>query len=156
MEREVDRLLAQLAHVGTPESRGPAGPHVGTPARYPAAPARSASVAPSTGSSTRGALFALWARMLLGITLGAVMTQWPYPHSCGWPLVGYLGAVVTVIISGAWIGFASWKLRSGLVHILSLVLIFWGIVLAAEQLLPRIGYASDRASWACAPEGRSP
>jgi heme A synthase len=90
--------------------------------------------------------------MLLGAALGGVMTQWPYPQSCGWPLVGYLGAVGTVILSGAWIAFASWKLRSGLVHILSLILIFWGIVLAAEQLLPRIGYAADRASWACPPE----
>ena len=94
--------------------------------------------------------------MLLGITLGVVMTQWPYPQSCGWPLAGYLGAVVTVIFSGAWIAFASWKVRSGFVHILSLILIFWGIVLAAEQLLPRIGYAADRVSWTCVVEGRSP
>jgi heme A synthase len=94
--------------------------------------------------------------MLLGIALGGVMTQWPYPQSCGWPLAGYLGAVVTVIFTGAWIAFASWKLRNGLVHILSLILIFWGIVLSAEQLLPRIGYAADRANWACAPEERSP
>jgi hypothetical protein len=56
-----------------------------------------------------------------------------------------------VLLTGAWIAFASWKLRSGFVHILSLILI-WGIVLAAEQLLPRIGYAADRASWACPPE----
>jgi hypothetical protein len=42
-----------------------------------------------------------------------------------------------VILTGARIAFASWKLRSGLVHILSLILIFWGIVLAAGQLLPR-------------------
>jgi hypothetical protein len=81
-----------------------------------------------------------------------MMTQWPYSQTCGWPLAGYFGAVVTVILAGAWVGFASWKLRTGLVHILSLILIFWGIVLAAEQVLPRIGYAADRASWACAPE----
>jgi len=56
------------------------------------------------------------------------------------------------MLTGAWIGFASWKLRSGLAHILSLILLYWGIVLAAEQVLPRIGYAADRASWRCAPE----
>ncbi len=77
------------------------------------------------------------------------MTQWPYPYGCGLPLLGYLGAVSTVLLTGAWIAFASWKLRSGVTHILSLILFFWGIVLAAEQLLPRIGYAADWASWRC-------
>jgi hypothetical protein len=92
--------------------------------------------------------------MLLGTALGGVMAQWPYPHGCGWPLLGYLGAVATVMLTGAWIAFASWKLRSGPAHILSLILFFWGIVLAAEQVLPRIGYAADRASWRCPQELR--
>jgi hypothetical protein len=34
-------------------------------------------------------------------------------------------------------------------HILALVILFWGIVLAAEQVLARIGYAAERASWRC-------
>jgi hypothetical protein len=87
--------------------------------------------------------------MLLGVTLGGAMTQWPYPHGCGWPLLGYLGAVVVVMLAGGWTAVASWKLRSGVVHVLSLILFFWGIVLAAEQVLPRVGYAADRASLVC-------
>jgi hypothetical protein len=97
-------------------------------------------------------MLALWARVLLGIVLGGAMTEWPHPHGCGMHLLGYLGAVATVMLAGAWIAFASWKLRTGLPHILSLILVFWGIVLAAEQLLPRIGYAADRASWRCPAE----
>jgi hypothetical protein len=42
-------------------------------------------------------------------------------------------------------------MRSGVPHVLSLMLVFWGIVLTAEQLLPRIGYAAESATWRCAP-----
>jgi hypothetical protein len=89
--------------------------------------------------------------VLLGIGLGAVMTQWPYSHGCGLPLAGYLAAIGVVMLAGAWTAFASWKLRSGLPHVLSLILFYWGIVLAAEQLLPRLGYAATGAGWLCAP-----
>jgi hypothetical protein len=54
-----------------------------------------------------------------------------------------------VVLSGAWIGFASWRLRNGVVHLLGQLLVYWGIVLAAEQILPRIGYAAETASWRC-------
>lgn len=148
MAREVDRLLAQLANVGSQPARDQ-GPREGARAPHPVTRPRSPRVAPSIAAPPRGHLVALWARVLLGIALGGWMTQWPYPHGCGWPLLGYLGAVLTVLLTGAWIAFASWKLRSGVTHILSLILFFWGIVLAAEQLLPRIGYAADRASWRC-------
>jgi hypothetical protein len=57
-----------------------------------------------------------------------------------------------VLLTAAWIAFASWKLRNGITHILALILYFWGIVLAAEQVLPRIGYAAGLASWRCPAE----
>jgi hypothetical protein len=43
-------------------------------------------------------------------------------------------------------------MRGGAPHVLSLILVFWGIVLAAEQVLPRIGYAAERATWRCPAE----
>ena len=92
---------------------------------------------------------ALWARVLLGAALGGSMTQWPYRHECDLRLLAYLGAVLAVLLAGGWIALASWKLRSSVTHVLSLVLFFWGLVLAAEQVLPRIGYAADRESWRC-------
>ena len=147
MEREVDRLLAQLAHTGSPPARVE-GPRV---ARIlaPVTPRRSPSVARPASAISRGDLIALWTRVLLGAVLGVLMTQWPYAHRCGLPLLGYLGAVAAVLLAAAWIAFASWRLRRGVAHVLGLILFFWGIVLAAEQLLPRIGYAAHQASWQC-------
>jgi hypothetical protein len=146
MMREVDRLLAGLARVG---GAGPDRPP--WEGRAPVQRARRfVGVASSkTAPPTRADLIALWARVLLGLGLGGVMTQWPYPTACGWPLIGYLGAVAMVSLAGGWIAFESWRLRNGPAHLLSLILCFWGIVLAAEQLLPRMGYAADRANWHC-------
>ena len=103
MEREVDRLLAQLTQVAP----GP-GNHRGAPrdgAKHPPARPRSTG-APSTDAQFRGDVRVLWWRVLLGLTLGVAMTQWPYPNGCGGGLVGYLGAVGMVLLTGAWIGFA--------------------------------------------------
>jgi hypothetical protein len=65
------------------------------------------------------------------------------------PLAGYLGAVVTIILSGAWAASAAWKYRAGVAQIVSLFILLYGIVLAAAELLPRTGYAVDHAAWQC-------
>jgi hypothetical protein len=145
MEREVDRLLAQLSHFGT--AKLPAPEPRATPAPATVILHRTGGLSAAVPSGRD--LAALWARALLAVALGGLMTQWPYPHGCGWPLLGYLGAVFTVLLAASWVGIATWKLRSALAHILSLILFFWGTVLAAEQLLPRIGYAADEATWEC-------
>ncbi len=149
MAREVDRLLTRLAQIG-PQAHGNGAAHATAPVGGKVTPTQFVGIASSDATPTRSRLLALWARVLLGATLGVVMTQWPYPHSCDLPLLGYLGAVTMVILAGSWLAFASWRLRSGPAHILSLILVYWGIVLAAEQALPRIGYAADGASWRCA------
>jgi hypothetical protein len=148
MEREVNRLLAQLAHAGA-EPIGASRPSDGTPAPQPVTRPRPSGPRRSAAPSPRWALAALWGRVTLAAALGAGMTQWPYPHACGWPLLGYLGAVATVLLAGAWLALASWRLRNGLTHILSLLLLYWGLVLAAEQVLPRVGYAAEEAGWLC-------
>jgi hypothetical protein len=147
MAREVDRLLAGLATLSARSS----GDHP-----LPSEAPTSGRVAPrraprptQPAAVTRGDRLALWARVMLGIGLGAGMTQWPYPHECDLPLLGYLGAVAMVLVAGAWIAIASWNRRHGLIHILALLLCFWGIVLAAEQVLPRTGYAAEHWSWSC-------
>jgi hypothetical protein len=147
MAREVDRLLAGLATFGAQPERDHQ-PRGKAPSPDPAT-RRSVPRARPNEAPTRGDRVALWARVLLGIVFGGVMTQWPYPHGCGLPLLWYLGAVAMVMVTGAWIAVASWRLRNGVAHILALVILFWGIVLAAEQVLPRTGYAAERASWRC-------
>jgi hypothetical protein len=85
----------------------------------------------------------------LGALLGALITQWPYPHGCGLPLAGYFAAVAMVMVAGTWAAAVSWSKRNPAAHVLSLVLVLWGIALVAERVLPRVGYAADRAGWAC-------
>jgi xanthine/uracil/vitamin C permease (AzgA family) len=140
MAREVDRLLAQLA------GGGRSAP---TPASRPAAQRGITRVSSSGVATSSADHIALWTRVGLGTTLGGLMTQWPYAHACGWPLAAYLGAVAVVVLAGIWIGLVSWKLRSGAAHLLAGLLLFWGLVLSAERVLPRIGYAAEHATWQC-------
>jgi hypothetical protein len=82
--------------------------------------------------------------------LGGALTQWPYPTACGWPLYGYLAAVGALLLAAGWTAVAAWRFRIGPAHALSLVVGFWGVVLAAEQILPRVGYAAETRYWRCA------
>jgi hypothetical protein len=146
MARVVDRLLAQL-----PGLQGTAEPATAA-FRSPAGEIR-VSGGPRFEPPT---LLGLWIRVALGIALGVMMTAWPYFRECGLPLFGYLCAVCAVVVAGGWIAVTSWKLRNGAAHILALVLLFWGLVLTAEELLPRMGYAAVAASWQCGEPGSGP
>ena len=152
MSREVNRLLANLSGLGSRPSRAePARPQASS-SWAAAQPSITVGVARAPGRPAVSEHVALWARVLLGFALAAAMTQWPYPHACDLPLLGYLGAVAAVLLTGGWIAVASWHFRSGPAHVISLILVFWGIVLAAEQALPRVGYAAEQASWRCPAE----
>lgn len=133
---EVDRLLNQLpthqAEQAAAAKRAPA----------PASAAMS-------GKAASRAWLGTWARVGLGLLIGIGMTQWPYTHGCGFKLFIYLGGVFTVIVAGVWSGLSSWKRHLGLAHILSQGLVIWGLVLAAREVLPRIGYAIEAATWFC-------
>jgi hypothetical protein len=148
MEREVNRLLAQLAYAGA-EPIGELRPNGGAPTPSPVTRPRSSGPTRSVAAGPRWNVAALWGRVILGASLGLAMILWPYPNACGWALLGYFVAVGAVLLAGAWIAFASWRIRHGVTHLLSLVLFYWGLVLAAEQVLPRVGYAADPAAWLC-------
>jgi hypothetical protein len=77
------------------------------------------------------------------------MPFWPYSHGCGFKLLFYLVGVLAVVVAGVWSGLSSWKRRMGLAHVLSQLLVIWGLVLAAAVVLPRVGYAKDTATWFC-------
>jgi hypothetical protein len=85
----------------------------------------------------------------LGVLLGVGLTQWPYRDDCGWRLLGYGAAVSVMLLVAGWCAITTWRHRTGVAHAVSLVMGFWGIVLAAEILLPRIGYAAEDATWRC-------
>jgi hypothetical protein len=149
--RDWDKELAQIdkliASGGSAPSQSPAPAAAPTPPRTGRAPR--AAVAPEGAGRRGGGTHITWLRLLLGLMLGVAITQWPYVRGCGIPLFGYLVAVAGVIVAGLWSTVSSWRTRSGLAHVLSITLFCWGAVLAAREVLPRIGYARTPATWFC-------
>ena len=90
-----------------------------------------------------------WLIVLAAVVVGAALTQWPYAHACGWRLGFYLGAVAVQLVTSGWGALVAWRVQSPAAHVVALVALFWGIVLAAEQILPRVGYAASEAVWRC-------
>ena len=149
MSREVDRLLAQLGDARLRSIAGFRPSRDGATASRPTFRSRARAGARPKAGPGRYDRLALWARIILASALGAVITQWPYAHACGWPLLGYLGAVGDRDAHGRMDRRHFLETTRCLVHALSFILVFWGIVLAAEQVLPRIGYAAVASTWRC-------
>lgn len=93
-------------------------------------------------------------RLALATALGVGILFWPYSRQCGPELVGYLAAVSAVAIGGLWSGVWTWRHRTARAHVLSLLLVVWGLLLGALEVLPRVGYARPDAArppgWRCA------
>ncbi|HEY7682876.1 MAG TPA: hypothetical protein VH879_09555 [Gemmatimonadales bacterium] len=122
----------------------------------PPAAASGPSPAPTRGGPApagRLAVFATWLRVLLGLAVAIGITQWPYPNACGLNLAVYLGAILTVIVAGLWSAISSWERRLGVAHTLSLIVFLWGVILAAREVLPRVGYAKHTRAWTCSVAG---
>ena len=112
------------------------------------APAPRGSAAPGT-TGGRMTTVTTWLRVLLGVALAVGITQWPYPTACGFNLAVYLGAIATVVVAGIWSSITSWQRRLGLAHTLSMLVLLWGLVLTAREVLPRVGYARHARVWSC-------
>ena len=120
------------------------------PQKATATPAEKAQVAEKRGStSTWGVL----ARLALATALGVAVLFWPYEARCGAGLAGYLAATTVVAVGGIWSAVWSWRHRAGRAHVLALLLVVWGGVLTALEVLPRVGYAKTDAAqppgWVC-------
>ena len=116
-------------------------------AKTPAAKAE--VVEKQRGTSTLGVV----ARLALSVLLGVGIVFWPYQARCGFGLAGYLAAVSVVAVSGGWSAVWSWRHRSSRAHVISLLVLLWGLILAAMEVLPRVGYAKGDAThpvtWTC-------
>ena len=97
--------------------------------------------------------FAAVLRLLLATALGVAMLFWPYDTRCGFGVAAYLGAVGVLIGAGVWSAVWTWRHRTARAHVLSLLIILWGLVLGATDVLPRTGYAKPDlqhpAGWMC-------
>ncbi len=144
--RDWDKELADIDKViaKTPPAQLAAPSGGGAPAGAPAA--RAPSVPAPVG---RKAALSTWLRVLLGAALAVGMTQWPYFHACGPALFLYVGSIGVVGLAGLWGAVSSWRRRMGLAHTISLLVLLAGGVLAASEVLPRIGYAKRTATWFC-------
>lgn len=93
------------------------------------------------------------ARLVLAIALAVGMLFWPYAARCGVGLYGYLAATGVVVAAGVWTAVWTWRHRAARAHLLALLLVVWGMVLGAIEVLPRVGYATPSAArpaiWAC-------
>lgn len=99
------------------------------------------------------ASFGVYFRLTLVVCLGVSIACWPYDFSCGATLFGYLAAVTLLIVCGLWTAAATFTYRMPRRHLIALAVIFWGCVLGAVEVLPRIGYANPAvgrgANWSC-------
>jgi len=152
---EVDKLLARLPDADpylkgevTQRRPGVAGGGGGG-GGGPALGGATTPVAGTVRTTGSAAWLGTWARVVLGLLIGIGMTQWPYTHGCGLKLIFYLTGVAAVIAAGFWSSLSSWRRRLGVAHVLSQALIIWGLVLAAREILPRVGYAKAPAAGFC-------
>jgi hypothetical protein len=92
-------------------------------------------------------------RLALATALGVGILFWPYPTRCGFGLAGYLMAVTAIVAGGIWSSVWTWRHRTARAHVLSLLLVLWGMLLGGIELLPRVGYAKPDAArpagWTC-------
>jgi hypothetical protein len=92
-------------------------------------------------------------RLALATALAVGILFWPYPSRCGAGLAGYLVAVSVVTVGGLWSSVWTWRHRTARAHVLSLLLVVWGLVLGAMEVLPHMGYAKADATrpagWSC-------
>lgn len=104
---------------------------------------------PERRGLTRKEVLGTWARTAFGVALAISVVQWPFASPCGFPLMIHAGAIGMVLVAGVWSATVSWRRRVGAAHVVSLVTLLTGVVLALLLLLPRIGYAREVASWFC-------
>lgn len=124
-------------------------------ALIPAAP-KTAPAAARAEVATERATTRTWGaflRLALATALGVGILFWPYPTRCGVGMAGYLAAVTAIVAGGVWSSVWTWRHRTARAHVLSLLLILWGMVLGATELLPRVGYAKPDPArptgWTC-------
>ena len=90
-------------------------------------------------------------RLSLVIALAAGINFWPYSHACGPGLFALLATKLIVVVGGIWVIVYTWQGRMARAHAAGLLIVLWGLVLLAGDVLPRVGYARTSApvTWMC-------
>lgn len=139
--KKIDQQIASIPEQGA------------APVRAARAPGAAATAGPGPAGRPETSTFGVMARLALACALGVAIMFWPYGAKCGFGLAGYLASVTTLVVAGVWSSIWTWKHRAARAHTVSLLLITWGVVLAAADVLPRVGYAKPTAThpahWTC-------
>jgi hypothetical protein len=140
----------ELAKIDRAMARMPPPPADPAPARKSAAPA-GGGAAPGVAPQHAGprATTTTWLRVVLVLTLAVAMPLWPYPKGCGVGLHAYLAAAGIVVLAGVWAGVSTWNRRRAIGHVLAILVLLWGLILIAAEVLPRVGYAKAAIRWTC-------
>jgi len=153
-DKELAKVDKQLASLSDEQLLGaaPAAP-VAVPKDAGRKAAKSPPMPTTSAPTKETSAIGVYGRLILAMLVGAAMYIWPYPAQCGVGLAGYLAAVGVVIAGGLWASVWTWRHRAGKAHALSLLVVLWGLVLGATQVLPRTGYAkpdaNHPAAWLC-------
>ena len=134
----IDQVIAKGGYVA---------PSGGAPVAAPAGGGTPVAAAAPAGG--RRAWIGTWVRTILGLALAAGLSVWPWWHGCGLKEYFYLSAVGLLSLTGLWVMLVSWRRRSGLSHILGLLMLGYALWLGASEILPRVGYAKVTQAWAC-------
>lgn len=147
-----EQLLAKPVATGKalpPAKSSPAA------ANTPAARTVSAPATVKAAGTWRG-----WVKVLIAVAAAAGLMFWPFAGHCGWPLLGFTAATGAVALLGVWSAVGTWRHRLGVAHFASLLVILWGVLLGAREVLPRVGYAIPTplrgAQWQCEIGSSSP
>lgn len=135
----IDKVIAKGGYVA---------PSGGAPAPAPGGGGAPAPVSSGVPAGSR-AWMGIWVRTLLGLALAFGLWVWPWTHYCGFNLYWYLSAIFVLALAGIWVMLVSWRGRSGLSHILGLLMLGFATWLGASTILPRTGYAKVQGVWAC-------
>lgn len=117
-------------------------------AKQPTTPPTRASGGGLPGPQRRFVALA-WFWTLLAALLAVALIIWPFDKTCGLRLIFFLGATVLALVLGVLGSITSWAHRQGLALLLSLLVILWAGVMAAREILPRVGYAKQAKAWTC-------
>jgi hypothetical protein len=155
--RNWDKELADIDRVI--DKQGAAPPQGAPPALPPGAtPAPARVPAVSAPAVAKGTVAMTWFWVALAVLLAVALPIWPYGKGCGLQLFFYLGAATLALLAGLAGAVNSWRSRRGLAHLVSLAVVVFAGVMAASEVLPRVGYAAQQATWLCpaAPEPAPP
>jgi hypothetical protein len=119
-------------------------------APVPAGTSKGAPVPVATPPQRRFVALA-WFWALLAVLLAVALIVWPFDKVCGIRLIFFLGATLLTLLLGGLGAYTSWAHRRGVAFLLSLMVLLLGGIMAAREILPRVGYARHALDWTCPP-----